>query len=168
MKNKLLKYLGIAIGLLLITIALSLFKGSDHTIDLNSLYGLKYADGSSLAQADIQGKKLVIYFWATWCSVCQLNLPFFKTSYAKFQKDNITILSIEEGASGHTKLKEYLSKKEITNPVLVGTQDTLASMNISAFPTTIFINSKGEVKFVDTGILNPISFYIRLLLLDVF
>jgi peroxiredoxin len=168
MKNKLLKYLSIAIGLIVITLLLSLFKGSDHTVDLNALNGLKYTDGSTVELQDIHGKKLVIYFWATWCSVCELNLPFFKTSYAKFQKDNVRILSIEEGEVGNSKLKEYISKKEILNPVVIGTQDTLAAMNISAFPTTIFINSKGKVKFVDTGILNPISFYIRLLLLDVF
>jgi thiol-disulfide isomerase/thioredoxin len=168
MKNRFVRYGLLILLFFIITIALSILKSTDSSFDYNYLDKLEYSDGTQFQSKEIENKKLVIYFWAVWCKVCEINFPFFQTNYSNFQNSNIQILSIEEGMSGKQKLKNYLNKKQINYPVIIGTQELLYQSNINAFPTTIFINSKGKVVFVDTGILNPISFYFRLLLLEIF
>jgi thiol-disulfide isomerase/thioredoxin len=163
--KKVLEYSFYILIVLSFTFALSFFNGGGRKFVFNpSEYSLLTDANIS---SDFQSKNKVIYFWATWCSVCQTNLPLFKTSYTMLNgKYNTEFISIEEGGDTPEYVKKYIAKHEMNMPTYFGNQNLLQANKINAFPTTLFVNQKNEIKFIDTGIMNPLSIWIRILFLS--
>ena len=162
-KKELLGYLGYFAVFLVISLGLALFRGADHEkVTIPDKY--IYADGSPVESGLLQGKKTVVYYWATWCTVCNANLPLVKFYASFFPAGNIQFVSIEEGAD-YGKLTRYLAENDIRFPVIVGDEMLVDEWKVQGFPSFYFVNTSGEVEYVDAGIVNPFSFMLRLLLL---
>lgn len=163
--KKIIEYSFYVIIVLVFTFLLSMFNGGGRKLQLNHSDYLLLTDKQ--ISKEFPNKNKVIYFWATWCSVCQTNLPFFKASYSMLNDSwNTEFISIEEGGGTPDHVKKYMDKHEITFPTLFGNQNLLETNKINAFPTTLFINSNNEIKFIDTGIMNPLSIWIRIFFLN--
>ena len=162
--RKILEYSFYILVVLCFTFLLSLFNGNGRKLIFQP------ADYPLLTESKISPefnqKNKVIYFWATWCSVCQTNLNLFKSSYSMLNgKYNTEFISVEEGGGNASYVKKYIEKNEINFPTVFGNQALLEANKIYAFPTTVFVNEKNEIKFIDTGIMNPLSIWIRILFL---
>ncbi len=163
MKKKFLKFLSYLVLFLSVSLAVAFFRGgrtdySDQLIPLPE---------SVILQSDnLKNQVKVYYFWATWCSACKLNLPFIKFSY-NMLKEKMIFLSIEEGESKE-ELEKFLKTNNIGFPVISGNPQLLKKFDVTAFPTTLFLNKKNEIVFSDSGILNPFSFFLRILILQFF
>ena len=163
--KKILEYTFYILVLLVFTFLLSMFNGGGKKLVLNPSE-LPVLTETQIPE-DFKNKNKVIYFWATWCSVCETNLPLFKTSYSLFNgKWDTEFISIEEGGGTPEHVKQYIDKHGVTFPTLFGNQKVLEANKINAFPTTIFVNSKNEIKFIDTGIMNPLSIGVRIFFLN--
>ena len=128
-------------------------KRNFHSEDLNHLF--------------VKNNK-IIYFWATWCSVCQTNLGMIKFYEKHFNsKFNSEFISIEEGSNGDKYLQDYISKNEIEFKVLKATPGLLRKNFIESYPTTLFINSENKIIFSEIGIITPLGIFFRLLLLNI-
>jgi thiol-disulfide isomerase/thioredoxin len=162
---KVLEYSFYILVVLCFTFALSFFNGGGRKFYFNpSEYPILT---ESTIPPDFQNKNKVIYFWATWCSVCETNLPLFKSSYSMLNgRYNTEFISVEEGGATPEHVKKYIEKNGITFPTVFGNQVLLEANKVHAFPTTLFVNSKNEIKFIDTGIMNPLSIWIRVLFLN--
>jgi thiol-disulfide isomerase/thioredoxin len=106
-----------------------------------------------------ENKPKVVYFWATWCSVCKTYSYILDKNLKLLGKDTIFLSVVEDEDS--SELQKYLIDHHIKYPVLSGNYQMLQDWGVSAFPTTVFLNRKGEVLFFDTGIISPISFWVR-------
>ncbi|XDD47570.1 TlpA family protein disulfide reductase [Leptospira sp. WS39.C2] len=115
-----------------------------------------------------KGHPKVVYFWATWCSVCKAYAPILDANLKFLPKGTMFLSVMESEDSDETK--EILSKLSSDSPHPIYTADyrMLKEWRISAYPTTLFLNSEGKVIFADSGILSPIGFLIRTFLLRFF
>ncbi|MBE7410695.1 MAG: TlpA family protein disulfide reductase [Leptospiraceae bacterium] len=157
-KEKIFKIFGYLIVFLTISIVISFFRGGGKP----NLEILGKLSENSILQNDNSLKQVKVwYFWATWCGVCKLNQPFIKSNYSFF-KDKIYFLSIEEGESKEN-LEAYIQKNNIDFPVFQGSPEILKSFEIKGFPTTLFLDKNNQIVFSDSGILNPVSFYLRII-----
>lgn len=157
-KKKFFSYTGYFLLFLIISLSIAYFKGGTKVDSKKMDAGFSIEKLNSGLK---ENKIKVLYFWATWCGACKLNLPFIKFNYF-FLKDQIYFLSIEEGES-RDELERYIKSNNIHFPVIAGSPELLKNFEISAFPTTLFLNNKNEIVFSDSGILNPISFYLRVI-----
>lgn len=165
-KNTWIKYLLLFVGFTFISLSLAFFRGSDHGTVPN-LNGSIWIQGSE--EKDLKTKQAtVFYFWATWCSVCKLNEPFLKIALSAIQDKNVNFVSIEEGSVPPTELKDFLKEKDIQFPVVVLPSKGIQDFNITGYPTTVFVDKNQNIRFVDSGILSPISFWIRLYITKIY
>ena len=105
----------------------------------------------------------VFYFWAWWCTVCRANHSFTGYSFEIAQKMNTDFISIEEGDNPE-KLKNYQEEMHLPYPVAVPVNEEFWKFaRIKEYPSTVFTNSEGKVVIIDSGILNPLSFLLRLI-----
>ncbi len=51
-------------------------------------------DSSKIEIESFKGKLLIIDFWATWCSPCIKEAPFFKKMAEKYKNSNVEFISI--------------------------------------------------------------------------
>ena len=63
----------------------------------------------------------VINFWATWCSPCVKELPYFESVNREFSEKNVKVLlvSLDFPSQIESKLKPYLKKNKIKSNVIL-------------------------------------------------
>jgi len=83
--------------------------GADFT--LNDL------QGKSWTLKALQGKVVLVNFWATWCPPCRKEMPDLDVLYRRFKDQGLIILSISDEEA--EKVKSYLAEKPVTYPILL-------------------------------------------------
>ncbi|PJZ53687.1 redoxin family protein [Leptospira adleri] len=161
MKEILKKTANIALWLTLfltITIGISVFKASDLKPSV-SLNGMTQTNGERF---DSQNRVSVVYFWATWCGVCSTNLPLVQWYSDLLEKsDRFSFVSVEEGDDA-LKLSKYIEERDVRFKVVSGNSKFLNEWKVNAFPAFFILDRNGVIRFADTGIMNPLSLFLRI------
>ena len=112
-------------------------------------------DGNTVRLSDYQGKKVYLKFWASWCSICLAGLPDVE-ELAKQEQDFVVLSVVAPGVRREQNLEDF--KKWYRDlgyqhlPVLVDENATLMKqLGVAGFPTSAFVNEKGEVVSVHPG-----------------
>lgn len=102
-------------------------------------------DGKRISLDDLQGKVVLIDFWATWCGPCREALPHVKAIAKKFEGQPITVLSVSLDTD-EQKWKEFVAKNEMTWPQYFDhgfTGPVAKSFGVQAIPHTFTIDADG-------------------------
>jgi thiol-disulfide isomerase/thioredoxin len=70
-------------------------------------------DGQHVSMDDLQGKVVLLDFWATWCGPCREALPHVRDLAKKFQGQPLVILSVSLD-SNEDKWKEFVAANGMT------------------------------------------------------
>ena len=118
-------------------------------------FALQCYDGSEFHLSDTRGKVVFINLWATYCTPCIHELPFFSELYAAHE-DDVAIIAV------HSKLvtmdpAAFLSDKDYTMPFATDTDDAVTNIvgNTGTLPQTVVLNRKGEVIYNQVGSITP-------------
>jgi len=103
----------------------------------------------------------IIYIWATWCGVCKTNQPLIKLNYQISSFYNINFISLEEGENLNL-LKNYLAENKLPYPVGLLTDEISNNYEIKEYPSYIYLDKSENVVLKETGLLNPLSFLLRI------
>ena len=104
-------------------------------------------------------KPLLIYFWATWCPICNLQSQNIQRMSKYYEV--ITIVPQENLG----KIEEYMKKNNLTFKVVNDESGLISqNFNISSFPTTLIYDNEKNLKFSDVGYTSTIGLYVRMLL----
>lgn len=114
--------------------------------------------GEALNLSDLQGKPLVLNFWAGLCPPCRAEMPDLEGFHEEF-KDRVNLLGIDvgqfTGLGTQVDAKDLLNELGITYPAGFTTDaSVMRSYKVLGMPTTVFIDSKGVVFRTWTGALN--------------
>jgi cytochrome c-type biogenesis protein len=113
--------------------------------------------GTEHTLSDYKGKVVFLNFWATWCPPCKKEMPDIEALYQEtgMNQEDIIVLGVANPASTEYPNNSDVSKEEVisflnennyTFPVVFDeTGDVLANYYISAFPTTFFIDTEGNI-----------------------
>lgn len=116
---------------------------------LPDLPALVRMDGTELTPESLAGGPFAINLWATWCPPCRRELPMLADVAAKSE---IPILLANQGENRQT-VADYLVASGISHhSVVLDTQ--MGFMEAAAngvLPTTIFVDSNGEVVATHVG-----------------
>jgi thiol-disulfide isomerase/thioredoxin len=97
---------------------------------------------------DLQGKVVLLDFWATWCGPCREALPHIQNVAKKFRGQQLVILSVSLDAD-EQKWKDFIGKNEMTWPQYRdgGFTGPIAKMfGVTAIPHTFTIDSDGVLQ----------------------
>ena len=118
--------------------------------DRNEFGGLDFTiydgKGNKVHLSDFAGKKIILNFWASWCVPCKKEMPDFNKKYLEYG-DEIQFLMIDFAKDDKIEdAKKYVSDMGFEFPVYFDIDgDAFLTYEVSAFPTTIFIDAKGNV-----------------------
>jgi peroxiredoxin len=65
----------------------------------------------------LQGKVVLVNFWATWCPPCRKEMPDLETLYNRFKDKGLVVLAISDEDAG--KVNPFVAKAAVTYPVLL-------------------------------------------------
>jgi len=112
----------------------------------------------SLNLSDLQGKPLVLNFWAGLCPPCRAEMPDLQGFYEEY-KGRVTLVGIDvgqfTGLGTQENARKLLSELGITYPAgFTADASVMRSFKVLGMPTTVFIDSKGGIFRTWTGALN--------------
>ncbi len=107
--------------------------------------------GSRRALRDYRGRDLLVVFWATWCPACNMEIPHLIQLRNAMPEDELGILAISNEETEH--LKRFAEDKGINYTVASLNDATLPPPfgEVSAIPTTFFIDRSGTIKLAALG-----------------
>ena len=73
--------------------------------------------GRSWHLRDLQGKVVLVNFWATWCPPCRKEMPDLQALYDKYKDQGFVVLAISDEEAA--KVAPFIAEKKIGYPVLL-------------------------------------------------
>jgi thiol-disulfide isomerase/thioredoxin len=105
-------------------------------------------DGQQVSMDDLQGKVVLLDFWATWCGPCREALPHIREVAKEFQGEPLVIVSVSLDTD-EQKWKDFVGKNGMTWPQYFdgGFGGRIAKMfAVTAIPHTFTIDADGVLQ----------------------
>lgn len=115
--------------------------------------GKTNVDGGLDTLGDLQGKAVILDFWATYCPPCIEGIPHLRSLQAKYGKDNLEVVGLHVGGEDdRAKVPSFVEKLQI-DYTLATPENELTRFIFgreSAIPQTAVFDRKGRLveKFV--------------------
>lgn len=114
-------------------------------------FTLKSDNGENIRLAEQRGKVVMLNFWASWCGPCRTEMPLLDDMHKRYSKAGFVLygVNVEQDPAAAKKLIEDLG---VTLPVLYDSDSKVSKLyKVDAMPTTVVIDKKGAVRYVNRG-----------------
>ncbi len=114
-------------------------------------FGMKFFDGytwgdkTSANLADMQGKIVVLNFWASWCGPCRVEADLLEQTWREYADRDVIFLGIDYSDVEPNALA-YLEEFNITYPNAPDLGTSISDdYDITGVPETFFIDREGTI-----------------------
>lgn len=116
-------------------------------------FTLKTLSGEESSLASIrQGKKAIVFFWATWCPHCRKALSELNQRREEFAQKGIQLVIVDLGEKSEV-VQKYVEKNGITLTIFLDEESSLADpYGLIGVPTFFFVKEDGNVADVQHGL----------------
>jgi peroxiredoxin len=134
---------GIAAGADQPTIRAVLKSPSDRKVAPK--FVLKGSTGKTAKLSQYRGKVVLLDFWATWCTGCKKQIPWFSEFQRKYAKEGLAVVGVSMDEDGWKAVKPFLADHRIPYRMLLGDESTAQSYGIMDMPDTFPIDRQGRL-----------------------
>lgn len=98
------------------------------------------------------GKSAIVFFWATWCPHCRVQLKELNGMNAQMEEKGIKVVLVDLGENA-SLVKKYVEKNNIQMEVFLDENSYLSEdYGLIGLPTFVLINKEGLIKAVEHSI----------------
>ena len=111
-------------------------------------FNAKTVAGEEISSDIFKDSKLtVVNIWGSWCGPCVHEIPELQKLYENMKEKNVNVVGIaQDSGSDFDAVKEVLDKNNVTYHNIIPEGDVEGFvMSLQAFPTTVFIDSNGNI-----------------------
>lgn len=96
-------------------------------------------DGKTLDGPALDGKVIVVEFWATWCGPCVGETPHLKKLYKEYGGKGVVFIGLAEETDADA-VKDYVKQHQIPWHVALDTENALAKqLKVKALPRAFIL-----------------------------
>ena len=146
------------VAAIVVSVVLGGSKGSAPNFSFTLYQGEDKLGAEQLDFSQLQGKPIVLNFWAGQCPPCRAEMPDLQRFYEDFN-DQVTLVGIDIGPfvnlGSHQDARDLLKELGITYPAgFTDDGSVVRKYKVLGMPTSIFIDSGGNIFQTMTGALN--------------
>jgi cytochrome c biogenesis protein CcmG/thiol:disulfide interchange protein DsbE len=146
---------------LLVLLAIGLDRSNDQPVargDPAPAFNIITFDGEEYSLAGLQGKVIVLNFWASWCKPCEQEAADLQTAYETYAPRGDVVFLGAAYVDTEPESLAYLHRFGITYPngPDLG-QEIYHAYRASGVPETYFIGRDGLLAFVKIGPFTSLS-----------
>jgi cytochrome c biogenesis protein CcmG/thiol:disulfide interchange protein DsbE len=147
---------------LLVLVGLGLLKAQNPIISIGSqvpdfpltmFEGYSYQGASEVNISDLQGKVVVINFWASWCKPCEQEAAELEEAWRYYEGEGEVVFLGIAWTDTPANSREYLKRFDITypnGPDLGSRISAIFNRNLGV-PETYFIDREGVLRSIKIG-----------------
>ena len=117
--------------------------------------GINVQNGNTVDNASLKGKVVVLDFWSSWCTSCQLEAADFASVYRQYANKPVVFVGMAIWDQTGDVLR-FLNNYNVTYPVIIDAKGTTAvDYGVRGVPEKYFIDQNGNVVRKITGPIDP-------------
>jgi peroxiredoxin len=116
-------------------------------------FTLKNLQGEDVSLSQYRGKKVILNFWASWCTPCKIELPHFQAIWDKYGTGgDFVILTVAGSQSEEDAIRSFIANGNYTFPVCLDPgEDAFNKYELTSIPKTYFIDKDGVIRRIQQG-----------------
>ncbi|MDF1520045.1 MAG: TlpA disulfide reductase family protein [Brevefilum sp.] len=116
-------------------------------------FTLQTPEGQSISLSDYEGQPVLVFLWASWCSICKRTMPGLQSVYEEFAPEGFEILAINTSFQDSlTNAESYFESQGYTYTMLLDQDGSLSrDYQLHAVPLSVLVGPEGEVVDVIIG-----------------
>lgn len=102
-------------------------------------------DMDSIQLSKLEGKGVMINFWATYCKPCEEEMPYMQGLYDIYQDQGFEIIAVNVDSTEFVAT-QFVKKFELNFPVVRDSEKLVRELySIKPLPSSIFISPEGKI-----------------------
>ncbi len=121
--------------------------------DLAPEINLKSVTGDQITLSKLEGKPVLVNFWATWCGPCRQEFPSLVRLYKKYQDQGLVVVGVNfQDDNSDDGVRTFMRNTLVSFPVVRDVGERVGRMyRVNGLPTSIFVDRKGIVRDIVVG-----------------
>jgi peroxiredoxin len=109
-------------------------------------FSLESLDGKNMRLSDFRGKAVLLNFWATWCSPCKIEMPWFVDLQKQYGPKGLQIVGVAMDEASKEDIAKFAKDMGVNYPVLLG-KEAIGDQygGVPALPESFFIGRDGKI-----------------------
>jgi peroxiredoxin len=100
---------------------------------------------------DLEGKVVLLDFWASWCAPCKASFPAMDELYQEMKDEGFVILAVSVDST-EKAYKKFADKSAVTFPLIFDAEKQLVkAAEIEVMPTSIMVDKHGTIRSIHKG-----------------
>ncbi len=127
------------------------YMGTDLRGKPAAIFTLTSNDGKRVSLTDLKGKPVLLNFWATWCTPCKVEMPWFEEFQKKYAAQGLQVVGINEdddaqSAEVKDQIKKTLERTGVDYTILMTDKKVSdAYGGLDVLPATFYIDRNGKI-----------------------
>jgi peroxiredoxin len=111
--------------------------------------------GSPVKLSAYKGKVVLLDFWATWCTGCKVEIPWYVEFQNKYRNDGLVAIGVSMDDDGWKSVKPFLEEHKLNYPIVIANQDlTTRYGGLPSLPMTLLIDRDGKIAESHAGMVD--------------
>jgi peroxiredoxin len=121
-------------------------------------FALADSKGHLVALSGYQGRVVLLDFWATWCTGCKQEIPWYIAFAKEYKKSGLTVIGVSMDDSGWKLVKPFLKQHGMRYPVVIGNEELAKRYDLTSMPMTLLIDREGKIAAAHVGVVEKDAF----------
>lgn len=114
-------------------------------------FTLRTFNGKKVTLSELQGKVVLLDFWASWCTPCREEMPYLDILLKTYDKEDFAVVAVNIDNQLKNAL-EFLQKHSIKlTPLWDEKKKVVSAYDVATMPTTMIIDRNGWIRFIHSG-----------------
>ena len=126
-----------------------------------ALPGIALTDdkGGPVDLSAYKGRVVLLDFWATWCTGCKEEIPWFMEFQNKYKKSGLDVVGASLDEDGWKSVKPFLSDHKINYRIVIGTFESAKQFGVDkGMPVSVLIDRTGKIADLHPGMVDKDAF----------
>ncbi len=114
---------------------------------------LKSMTGDQIVLSKLQGRPVLVNFWATWCGPCREEFPTLVRKYKQYQAQGFVVIGVNtQDENSDAGVLTFMKNTLVNFPIVRDVGDHVGqTYRIDGLPTSFFIDKSGILRDIVIG-----------------